>query len=281
MGNTLNRAGNTLAIPIRLGGTVVTTTADLFVTLKTMGKEGCEITADTAKRVKDVLLGAWNHGKWYHKAMNIPLSPIIAGGTALEGAVRATVQPMVNGVVNTWNTGKNTVKNARKSTFGRIFSKKPLSDFSYNHLETRGLKLNNWFEKLQFKKGKSGESKKTKEITKEVNMGENKSDYGEKKLLGSKKQEVTQQKIVKMESEDVNKWGENNLKKKDEEIAELKKKLEEAKKANKGETKEIKLDNKKVENKGENKGEKDKNKKENNEIKLNSKEKGEEMKLAA
>jgi|GEM_PF-5301415 len=36
-----------------------------------------------------------------------------------------------------------------------------------------------------------------------------------------------------MESEDVNKWGENNLKKKDEEIAELKKKLEEAKKANK------------------------------------------------
>ncbi|HKL44333.1 MAG TPA: hypothetical protein VJ892_03575 [Candidatus Absconditabacterales bacterium] len=195
MGNTINRAGNTLAMPIRLGGTTVTTAADLFITLKTMGKEGCEITADTAKRVKDILLGAWNHGKWYHKAMNIPLSPIIAGGTALEGAVRATVQPIVNGVVNTWNTGKNTIKNARKGTFGRIFSKKPLSDFSYNHLETRGLKLNNWFEKLQFKKGKSGESKKTKEIKKEVNMGGKEVDKEVDKKVEKKTTEKTDKKV--------------------------------------------------------------------------------------
>lgn len=152
MWNWLNRVWNTVAIPIRLWWTTIVTTADLFNTLYTYHKEWYEILADTSQQIKDVLLWAWNHGKWYHKAMNIPLSPVIATWTAAEWIVRAVVQPVVNGFVNTFKTGVNTVKNARKSSFGRVFSKKPISDFSYNHLKTRNLKLNNWIAKLQFKK---------------------------------------------------------------------------------------------------------------------------------
>ncbi|HPK28011.1 MAG TPA: hypothetical protein PKX34_02265, partial [Candidatus Absconditabacterales bacterium] len=114
MKNSLNRLGNTVAIPIRLGGTIVTTSADLFTTLTTSLKEGCEIVANTSQEIKNVLLGAWNHGKWYHKALNVPLSPIVAIGTAFEGIVRSAVQPVISGIVNTWNTGINTIKNARK-----------------------------------------------------------------------------------------------------------------------------------------------------------------------
>ncbi len=266
MWNTINRAWNTLAMPIRLWWTTVTTATDLFVTLKTMWKEWCEIAADTAKRVKDVLLGAWNHGKWYHKAMNIPLSPIIAGWTALEWAVRTTIQPIVNGVVNTWNTGVNTVKNARKSTFGRVFSKKPISDFSYNHLNTRWLKLNNWFEKLQFKKWKSIWPKKIKKISKEEKSEKENSKESEKKN-DEKKEERTidkeksekeeTKKNIKMKEEDTKKWD-NDLKKKEEEIIELKKNIEELEKSNKKEktnntkeweeTKAIKLDTKNEKN---------------------------------
>jgi len=155
MWNGLNRIWNTVAIPVRMWWTIVTTTADLANTLLyNLPKEGYEILSDTTKRLKDVLLWAWNHGKWYHKAMNIPLSPIIAGWTALEWAVRATVQPIINWIANTWNTGVNTVKNARRWSFGRLFSKKPISDFSYEHLKTRPLTLNNWFSKLQFARWK-------------------------------------------------------------------------------------------------------------------------------
>lgn len=224
MWNTLNRAWNTLAIPIRLGWTTVTTAADLFVTLKTMWKEWCEIAADTAKRVKNVLLGAWNHGKWYHKAMNIPLSPIIAWGTALEWAVRTTIQPIVNGVVNTVKTGVNTVKNARKWTFGRIFSKKPLSDFSYNHLETRWLKLNNWFEKLQFARWKSGGSKKSKEITKEVDMGGKKENKEKKEV--DKENKANE---VKKEEKKTAEKTDKKVEKKEEKIEKDKKKEDENK----------------------------------------------------
>ena len=165
MWNGLNRIWNTAAIPVRMWWTVVTTSADLLNTFYTFHKEWFEVLANTTKNIKDVLLGAWNHGKRYHKAMNIPLSPVIATWSALEWVVRSVVQPIVNWVVNTWNTGVNTIKNARKWSFGRIFSKKPLSDFSYEHLKTRPLTINNWFSKLQFARWSSRGSEKNEPRT--------------------------------------------------------------------------------------------------------------------
>jgi hypothetical protein len=48
------------------------------------------------------------------------------------------------------------VTNARRSTFGRVFSKRPLSDFSYDKLKTANFinKDKNWFSGLQFGKKK-------------------------------------------------------------------------------------------------------------------------------
>ncbi|HOG15510.1 MAG TPA: hypothetical protein PK674_02880 [Candidatus Absconditabacterales bacterium] len=212
MKNSLNRLGNTVAIPIRLGGTIVTTSADLFTTLTTSLKEGCEIVANTSQEIKNVLLGAWNHGKWYHKALNVPLSPIVAIGTAFEGIVRSAVQPVISGIVNTWNTGINTIKNARKGSFGRLFSKKPLSDFSYNHLKTRPLTLNNWFAKLQFARGKSegGESKGAvavlpdKKKSEKKQEGESSEEKVEKKLEKTK-EEKKFEKVEEKKSKEKNK----------------------------------------------------------------------------
>lgn len=155
MWNGLNRIWNTAAIPIRMWWTAITTSADLLNTFYTFHKEWYEVLANTSQQIKDVFLWAWNHGKWYHKAMNIPLSPVIAAWSALEWVARSVVQPVVNWVVNTWHTGINTIKNARRWSFGRIFSKKPISDFSYDHMKTRPLTLNNWFAKLQFARWKS------------------------------------------------------------------------------------------------------------------------------
>ena len=185
MWNGLNRIWNTAAIPIRMWWTVVTTSADLLNTFYTFSKEWFEVLASTTKNIKDVLLWAWNHGKWYHKAMNIPLSPIIATWTVFEWVIRSTVQPIINWVVNTWNTGVNTIKNTWKWSFGRLFSKKPISDFSYNHLKTRPLTLNNWFSKLQFARWKSGwwDEKKAAAIVvkdKEVKLEKNEKNDLEK-----------------------------------------------------------------------------------------------------
>lgn len=161
MWNFWNRIANTAAIAPRVWWTAVTAVSDLWNTYYTMGKESYEVVADTTQNVKNVLLWAWNHGKRYHKAANIPLSPVIATWAAVEWVVRSVVQPVVNGVVNTRNTWKNAIKNTRRSTFGRVFSKKPISDFSYDHMKTRWLKLNNRISKWQFGRWKSSKVKNT------------------------------------------------------------------------------------------------------------------------
>lgn len=187
MNNALNRVKNTVAIPVRMWGTAVVTSADLFTTLNTYFKDSYELIANTSQEVKNVLLWAWNHGKRYHKALNIPLSPIIATWTAIEWIVRSAVQPAISWIINAWNTGINTIKNARKGSFGRIFSKRPLSDFSYNHIKTKPVTLNNWFAKAQFARGKSEWTNvaipvpvKTKE-KKDENKKEEKDSNKEKK----------------------------------------------------------------------------------------------------
>lgn len=212
MKNSLNRLGNTVAIPIRLWWTIVTTSADLFTTLTTSLKEGCEIVANTSQEIKNVLLWAWNHGKWYHKALNVPLSPIVAIWTAFEWIVRSAVQPVISWIVNTWNTGINTIKNARKGSFGRLFSKKPLSDFSYNHLKTRPLTLNNWFAKLQFARWKSEwwESKWAVAVLPDEKKSEKKqegesSEEKVEKKLEKTKEEKKFEKVEEKKSKEKNK----------------------------------------------------------------------------
>ena len=231
--------------------------------------------ADTTQEVKNTLLWAWNHGKRYHKAMNIPLSPVIATWAALEWVVRNTVQPLFNGVVNTRNTWKNTVKNARRGTFGRVFSKKPISDFSYDHMKTRWLKLNNRISKWQFGKWKSTESKweSAPQIEKKIEDTIWKSEpKEEKKKSGrwwksdnssrwrkSKKNKSENQKPTGTLDQN-NLWTDKKIKEKDDEIILLKKQLDDANKKSdqekwkifemKNNQKEKKEENREVEKKG-------------------------------
>jgi len=204
LNTTWNRLWNTVAIAPRMAWTAVTTATDLWNTIYTFHKEGYEVLADTTQKIKSTLLWAWNHGKWYHKAMNIPLSPVIATWAALEWVVRSTVQPIVNGVVNVWNTGKNTIKNARRGSFWRVFSKKPISDFSYDHVKTKELKKNNRISKWQFGrwKWKESETEGAPQIERKI---EKKIKKEEKKVVVEEKKEETKVEKIENKEEEIEK----------------------------------------------------------------------------
>ena len=173
--NFWNRIWNTAAIGPRIIGTGLNTVTDAVDTVVALPKDALDVVKNTTHAIKDVFVDAWTKWKWYQRVGNILLSPLVAAWTALEWAVRAAVVPVVNWVVNTWNTAKNTVTNTWRSTFGRVFSKKPLSDFSYDKLKTANFinKDKNWFSGLQFGKKKwvwtpealSASSKKTAAAT--------------------------------------------------------------------------------------------------------------------
>ena len=154
--NFWNRLWNTAMIGPRAIGTGLNTVTDTIDTAIALPKDALDVIKATGHAAKDVLVEARTKWKWYQRVWNIALSPVIAAGTVLEWAVRTAVTPVAHWVVNTWNTVKNTVTNTRRSTFGRIFSKKPLSDFSYDKLKTANFinKDKNRFSRLQFGKKK-------------------------------------------------------------------------------------------------------------------------------
>lgn len=146
--NAWNRTWNTVGVIPRAGWTWLIASADSINTTLTLGEDLLKSTKNTANNLIDVLMWAWNHGKWYHKALNIPLSPLVAGWTLLEWAVRTVLQPTSRFIGNTKNTIWNMFKNIG-SSIGTMFSKKPISDFSYEKLQTKELKPTNWISKWQ------------------------------------------------------------------------------------------------------------------------------------
>lgn len=154
--NFWNRLWNTAMTAPRLAWTAVNTVSDTVNTFIALPKDALDVIQSTTNDIKNVFMDSWTKWKWYQRVWNVILSPVVATGTAIEWAVRTAVTPVVNGVVNGRNTVKNTVKNTRRSTFGRLFSKKPISDFSYDQLKTANIinKNKNRFSKLQFWKKK-------------------------------------------------------------------------------------------------------------------------------
>ena len=152
LNNLSNRFGNTIRIPTRLGYTAMNTVTDSVDTLVAMPKDALDVIQYTSHEIKNILSSAWTTWKRYQRVWNIILSPFVAMWAAVEWAVKTVVTPSVNWVVNTRNTWKNTVKNTWRSTFGRIFSKKPVSDFSYDKLKTANViqKDKNRFSKRRF-----------------------------------------------------------------------------------------------------------------------------------
>ena len=156
MRNVWNRLLNTAMIVPRTVGTGLNTVTEVVDTSAALIKDALDVGGNTIHKAKNVFVDARTKWKWYQRVWNIALSPIVAAGTVLEWAVRTAVTPVAHWVVNVWNTAKNTVTNARRSTFGRLFSKRPLSDFSYDKLKTANFinKDKNRFSWLQFGKKK-------------------------------------------------------------------------------------------------------------------------------
>jgi len=145
--NFWNRLGNTAMVLPRLGWTVVNTGVDAINAVVTPVKDVADVVQYTADGIRNVLIDPQGKWKWYERVWNAILSPFVAAWAAIQWAVKAAVTPIVNWAVNGRNTVKNAVKNTWRSTFGRVFSKKPLSDFSYDQLKTANIidKKKNWF----------------------------------------------------------------------------------------------------------------------------------------
>lgn len=250
--NIWNRIWNTAMIVPRTVGTGLNTVTEVVDTSAALIKDALDVGGNTIHKAKNVFVDARTKWKWYQRVWNIALSPIVAAGTVLEWAVRTAVTPVAHWVVNVWNTAKNTVTNARRSTFGRLFSKRPLSDFSYDKLKTANFinKDKNRFSWLQFGKKKwvwtpealSASSKATaaaattataavssKEISDlkksfEDKMAEMKADY-------SKKIEMALSENKKLSEQ--NATLQNTNKELEKKNAELQKALESLKKADK------------------------------------------------
>lgn len=125
-----NRVRNTLNIPFRILWTAANTVSDSANTVAWAAEDLAKVTNSTADKIRELFN---EDKKWYQKILNVP----VAAWVWLVSVVEAAVKPVVNWVVNTWKTVRNTVSNARKSTFWSLFSTKPVSDFSYNTRKTK------------------------------------------------------------------------------------------------------------------------------------------------
>lgn len=147
LNNLWNRVGNTALVIPRLGYTGLNAWTDAIDTLAAIPRDFLDVVQYTSHEIKNILSSAWTTWKRYQRVWNIIKSPFVAAWAAIEWAIKTAVTPVVNGIANSVNTVKNTVKNTWRSTFGRVFSKKPISDFSYDKLKTANViqKNKNWF----------------------------------------------------------------------------------------------------------------------------------------
>lgn len=107
-----------------------------------------QITRNTGDQLKEVLLSSRNTGKRYNKLVQVPAGVGIGIGMLWEAVVRATLNPIKNAFLNVRDIAGNFFKNIG-NTIGRIFdSKKPVSDFSFEHLKTKEPSKNNRISKL-------------------------------------------------------------------------------------------------------------------------------------
>jgi len=146
-GEWKNRVWNVAATPIRA---VVWAPAhalvDLNKTVTGYYKNTQDITMDTLNEIQETISEAWKKGKWYHKLLNIPVAWVGSVAKAFTGWLQATVNPIVNGVFDFAKTGWGFLKN-EFNTIKSVFSKKPMSDFSFEKLKLTPTWKSRWHPK--------------------------------------------------------------------------------------------------------------------------------------
>jgi phage-related protein len=132
-----NRVGNVLSVVPRLVGAGLVTIKDSLITLLNTAKEGGDILMKTGQDIWDVLRNpyAQNNGyTWDKRIVKGMVSPFVAVGTGIEGAVRSVLSPTRNGVCNAVKTLWNSAKNIGRPLW-RIFSTKHSLDYNHSQLE--------------------------------------------------------------------------------------------------------------------------------------------------
>ena len=104
--------------------------SDAVNTVSWLGEDFFSVIKATKNKIVDCFSP---DKKWYKKILNIP----VAAGVWLVWAVESIVKPMANWFVNSGKTLLNLGTNTWKSTFGSVFSAKPVSDFSFNTVKTK------------------------------------------------------------------------------------------------------------------------------------------------
>ncbi len=123
-----NWAWNAIRIPTRAVGTAGLAVADIIKSNWWAIQDSWSVIINTTNKIVDLFS---NDQKRYQKALNIP----VAAWVWLVWAVELAVKPTVNKLWNYWKTALNLVTNSRKSTFGSLFTTKPVSDTSFNTIK--------------------------------------------------------------------------------------------------------------------------------------------------
>lgn len=146
-GEWKNRVWNVAATPVRA---VVWAPAhalvDLSKTSTAVIKNVQDISMDTLNEIQETISDAWKKGKWYHKLVNIPVAWVGSVAKAFTGWLQATVNPIVNGVFDFAKTWWGFLKN-EFNTVKSVFSKNPMSDFSFEKLKLTPTWKSRWHPK--------------------------------------------------------------------------------------------------------------------------------------
>lgn len=143
-----NSVWNTIAVPIRWGGTVLNTWVDVVKTWCNVLTDMWNVVKDTSNKVWETLSSSWNKWKWYNKLYQVPAGVVVSWGVIVEWAVRAVLEPARNLILNVRDSVGNFFNNIWNTIKRTFDTTRPVSDFSYEKLRTKEPTYKNWFSKL-------------------------------------------------------------------------------------------------------------------------------------
>ena len=129
-----NRCKNLYETPWRLVKTITHYGTDIMNCLNGIVDDFWWIVRNTKDKIKNL----FKEKTWYQKALNVPVLWWIAAVTLIEKTVKPVWRLAENAVTSTRNFGRNL-----KNTIFKVFSKKPVSDFSYSNLKLTQERLDN------------------------------------------------------------------------------------------------------------------------------------------
>lgn len=148
MGKALNSIGNTVAVVPRGMGAWVLATLDTVRAAGNIFSDMWAVIQHTWAELKEVLMSSRNTGKWYNKLYQVPASLLVGTGVLVEGVVRTVLEPTRNAFLNVRDVTGNFFKNIGNG-IGRLFdTSRPVSDFRFEHLQTKNSTGKNRMKKL-------------------------------------------------------------------------------------------------------------------------------------